>query len=381
MARGIMFRKTGPNLEEIQSRMMVYFPRLGAVFKAQKSTWIFPCGSTLKLRHLQNKDSHEEYQGHQYSWVGFDELGNWKTPDAYDRIKACLRTPLPLGVNRRYLATANPGGVGHEWIKKLFIDPVPQGMRPHPDPRTGLPLLYIPSRLTDNPKLLENNPDYINQLKGTGPDWLVKAWLEGDWNISVQGEIFMREWWQHYDAGRNLPYAPIIIQSWDTAFKKGKTNDRHVCVTAAVIDKKVYILDMTAGRWKFPELKRQAKALVDIWKPTELLVEVKANGQALTDELSDEIGAPIFEINPTEDKLARAYAVTALIEAGRVILPSRARWLDDFLGEVSGFPDLPHDDVVDALTQLLNRVRSRYMTMDGDYSYESVSDYEDDDEW
>jgi Terminase RNaseH-like domain len=93
------------------------------------------------------------------------------------------------------------------------------------------------------------------------------------------------------------------------------------------------------------------------WKPDRVLVEDKASGQSLIQELQNNSRLPVHAIKVDSDKVTRATAVTPLVEAGKVFLPADAPWLADFLEEVSSFPAAPHDDMVDALSQALNFVR------------------------
>lgn len=190
--RGILFRKTYNELEELQVRAMEIYPKLGAVYKATKSAdypfsncWYFPGGATLKMRYLEHKNDADGYQGHQYTWIGFDELTNHATPYGYNKLKACLRSAH--GVHGRIRASGNPGGKGHIWVKARFIDCAPP-YHPFTDKETGLTRVFIPSRLADN-AYLRDNKQYLSMLKSSGSAELVKAWLEGDWDI-VAGAYF-----------------------------------------------------------------------------------------------------------------------------------------------------------------------------------------------
>lgn len=379
-ASGIIFRRTFSELEQLLKRMQQLFPRLGASYQRQERTWKFLSGAELKMRYLMRPSDAENYQGHEYTWIGFDELGNWETSEGIDMLRACLRSPAP-NLRKRFVCSANPGGKGHEWIKKRYITPA-NPLTPFYSEEDEVWRVFIPSRVDDNKILVEADPDYKKRLKGSGPDWLVKAWLEGDWNISIQGEIFLREWWNYYNPDQALPYAPVIVQSWDTAFKAGESNDRSVCVTAKVIGRAIYITDVTTGRWNYPALKKKAKSLSDRFKPTDIVIEDKASGQSLLQDLVETFGMTVHPIRPDSDKISRAYAETPVIEAGNVYLPSKAPWLDDFLSEVSEFPHGGHDDQVDALTQLIRRIRDRYMytTMSGLSMVDPAGeDFDDDD--
>lgn len=190
--RGIVFRKTYNELEELQIRARELFPPLGAVYKSTASSdypfsncWYFQGGATLKMRYLEHERDADGYQGHQYMWIGFDELTNHATPYGYNKLKACLRSAS--GKPGRIRSSGNPGGKGHIWVKARFIDIAP-AFHPYTDPETGLTRLFIPSKLSDNQYLRENR-QYVALLKSSGSAELVKAWLEGDWDI-VAGAYF-----------------------------------------------------------------------------------------------------------------------------------------------------------------------------------------------
>ena len=191
--RGIMFRKTFPQLEELQTRAREIFGAAGAQYKTQPSAefpvsncWYFPNGATVRMRYIEHERDFEQYQGHQYTGIGFDELTNYPTDVGYRMMLSCLRSAH--GVPCTIRATGNPGGVGHIWVKARFVDVAPP-MTPWTDPKTGLTRLFVPSRIQDNQILLSSDPSYINRLKGAGSEALVKAWLDGDWDI-VAGAFF-----------------------------------------------------------------------------------------------------------------------------------------------------------------------------------------------
>ena len=168
---------------------------------------------------------------------------------------------------------------------------------------------------------------------------------------AAEGEVFKREWWQRYS---ELPQLRRIVQSWDTAFKTGSENDYSVCTTWGETKTGYYLLHAWRGRVEFPQLKRQVGALAEEWKPAAILVEDKASGQSLIQELKQGTRFPILPIKVDKDKLARAYSASPLVEAGKVFLPASASWLTDLLYELCVFPAGAHDDSVDSVTQALN---------------------------
>ncbi len=194
--RGVIFRKTYNELEELQIRACEIFPEVGGIYKTASSAeypfsncWYFPSGATLKMRYLEHERDADSYQGHQYTWIGFDELTNHATPYGYNKLKACLRNPS--GTHGRIRSGGNPGGKGHIWVKARFIDLAPP-YTPYDDPATGLTRMFIPSKVTDN-KFLRDNKQYISLLKSSGSVELVKAWLDGDWDV-IAGAFF--DCWQ-----------------------------------------------------------------------------------------------------------------------------------------------------------------------------------------
>ena len=184
-AQGILLRRRYKQLEELLRRTHDLYPKLGARYSVSSQQWSFPNGATLKLRHLFDARDTEEYQGHEYSWLGIDELTNFPTPEPLDRMRACLRSRHGVPVQIRL--TGNPGGPGHQWVKARYVDPSPRGYQLLTDPETGLERVFIPARLEDNPALTEKDPLYEVRLLQSGPPSLVKAWRWGIWDIVAGG--------------------------------------------------------------------------------------------------------------------------------------------------------------------------------------------------
>lgn len=189
--RGILFRRTYPELEEIVARSKVIIPATfpGSVWRESDKTWTLPTEATLRLRYIERDDDSGRYQGHQYTWIGWDELTNWASPAAYKAIMATLRNGARPVPNKRVRSSGNPGGPGHQWVKGRFVDHAPGGYVPILDPETGMRRMFIPSRVGDNAILLAHDPGYVARLRGVGSAELVRAWLEGDWSV-VAGAFF-----------------------------------------------------------------------------------------------------------------------------------------------------------------------------------------------
>ena len=151
-----------------------------------------------------------------------------------------------------------------------------------------------------------------------------------------------------------------VYQSWDTAFKKNEENDYSVCTTWNVTKEGYWLMDVFRERVEFPELKRKVKELYERHKPYNVLIEDKASGQSLIQELERETRIPIKKINPDKDKIARVHAVTPLIESGRVnlVLEDFADKREMILNECEEFPNGQYDDIVDSISQFLNYAKN-----------------------
>lgn len=150
-----------------------------ATYVDQKKEITFPNGSRILFRYCENDRDSLRFQGTEVDVLFIDEATQ-QTEERMDRLKACVR-----GVNdfpKRIYYTCNPGGEGHGWVKRLFID------RQYKDNERAEEYGFIKARVTDNKALMESNPDYIRQLEALPPK-LREAWLEGNWDI-FEGQFF-----------------------------------------------------------------------------------------------------------------------------------------------------------------------------------------------
>lgn len=173
---------------------------------------------------------------------------------------------------------------------------------------------------------------------------------------AAEGNILKREWWRFYDV---LPDIKIqrIIQSYDTAFKKADHNDFCAVTTWYEFPNGFYLVDLWHKKVNYPELKVQAHILGNEWRPHIVLIPDTDAGQALIPELARESKLPVYAVAVTKDKISNAMTASPTIEAGKVFLPNTAAWKNIFLEQMSGFPNVKHDDIVDSVTQFLNWVR------------------------
>lgn len=198
----------------------------------------------------------------------------------------------------------------------------------------------------------------------------VKASLPvGKWNAqwqqnptAAEGAIVKKEWWHVWEK-EDIPSVKYIIQSYDTAFSKKETADFSAITTWGVFTNdetgadNVILMDARRGRWNFPELKSVAAEEYEYWEPDMVIIEAKASGQPLTDELRA-AGIPVMNYTPSKgrDKITRMHTVAPLFEAGMVWAPEQ-KFADEVIEECLAFPHGEHDDFVDSMTMALMRFR------------------------
>jgi hypothetical protein len=213
-AIGLCVRRERTQLKELIERSIRLYKPLGASFNTIDKMWRFPNGARLTFAYLENDNDAMNYQGHSYTRVYVEEMGTFADPAPIDKLAATLRSGA--NVPCRFIATANPGGPGHLWIKQRYVDPAPLGLKIlhtlWENPFTGEKItrsrVFIPSKVTDNK--YTNTSTYIGNLfqAGTNNPELVKAWLIGDWNVMLGA--FFHEW----DTNKHVIREFKIPKSW-----------------------------------------------------------------------------------------------------------------------------------------------------------------------
>ncbi len=155
-------------------------------------------GSKIILAHMQHEKTIHDWLGAEIHYLMFDELTHF-TEKMYRYLRArCrlggLKVPVRFaGMFPRILCGSNPGGVGHNWVKKAFVNNGEYNIVQAAKEDGGMRRVYIPARLADNPTMTENDPDYTDKLHGLGDSVLVRAMLDGDWNIA-SGAMYADSW-------------------------------------------------------------------------------------------------------------------------------------------------------------------------------------------
>ena len=194
-AIGLMVRRERTQLVETIERSRVLYGPLGWRYNEQDKMWRAPDGARLRFAYLERDADADAYQGHSYSRVYVEEIGTFPNERPILKLMATLRSGA--GVPCGFRATGNPGGPGHHWVKRRYIDNAPLGWKitkqTFKNPWTGETVerdrVFIPSKLSDN-RYLGN--EYVANLQMTGSPQLVRAWLEGDWSV-IEGAFFP-EW-------------------------------------------------------------------------------------------------------------------------------------------------------------------------------------------
>jgi hypothetical protein len=221
--RGILFQVSYPALEEVIVKSNKWFPRMfpGCVYKGSSHRWIFPSGEQLLFRYADKIDDYWNYHGHEYPWIGWEELTRWSNLDLYLKMMSVCRSSEP-GLPRHYRATCNPLGPGHNAVKMRFIDPVPRGViieeEVEIDGKKEIrERVCLHGSYKENKYLLQNDPNYLKNI-ALQPEYIRKAWLKGDWDI-VAGGMFDDVW----NAKVHVIHPFKIPQSWriDRSFDWG----------------------------------------------------------------------------------------------------------------------------------------------------------------
>jgi len=208
----------------------------------------------------------------------------------------------------------------------------------------------------------------IEELEAVKHSIGLKKW-NAQWQqqpTNDEGAILKREWWRIWEHSYT-PKLDYVMQSYDTAYSKKETADYSVITTWGVFEPSaddgpaLILLNVTRGRWDFPELKRLAKEEYDYWKPDNVLIEAKATGITLQQELR-RMGIPVTMYSPGgrrsgQDKVSRANSVAPILESGMVWVPE-TDWAMELVEECAAFPNGDHDDMVDSTTQALMRFRA-----------------------
>jgi phage terminase large subunit-like protein len=355
---GIIFRRTYKQLEKSNDSLVAKSQRLyrdlGGRFNITQRKWTFPSGATIEMGALEHLNSIYDYQGNSYHRIAFDELTQFQEAQylyLFSRKRSAPDFAIRLGVR----ASANPGGVGHDWVKKRFITEVASDMLRGLDYREKSPpgLVYwpaedrafVPARLADNPFLAFD--DYVKSLHKLSPVDRERL-LNGDWTI-LENAMIKTAWLRYYSMrgdiinlelgdGKFLACDQRECTRFITIDPAGTSEDRsreakgknHSYTVAGVWDQfpqrfgnTLILRHVWRKRVDFPDLLAGIRELNTEWRPSSIRIENEKLGEACVAMLMDSL--PISTIaTGGKDKVTRATKLLNMLEKGQVFLPNIA---------------------------------------------------------
>lgn len=286
--RILLLRRTFPELRENHIRPLSMILHGLARYNESKKEFIFPNGSIIKLGYCQSENDVTQYQGQEYDILGIEEATQF-TEYQFTTLKACVRGTN--GYPKRIYITCNPGGVGHAWVKRLFVD-----KRYHEGEEAG-EYTFIFAYVRDNTVLMENDPDYLKTLESL-PEGLRKAWLDGNWD-TLAGQYF-----SEFDRSVHVVDAFEIPSHWYRYRAIDYGLDCLACVWVAVSDiGECYVYREYAQSNK--TISEGAKDIVELSKdesiretiaPSDLWARSQESGRSKADIFA-ESGLPLVKGN------------------------------------------------------------------------------------
>lgn len=292
--RAIIFRKTFPQCRELIIKSLKFYKQAypKAKYNSTSHIWTFPSGAMIMFGSMPNRDSYLQYQGHEYAYVGFDELTHF-TQEEYEYLISRNRSSDPT--IRCYIrATANPGGIGHGWVKERFITAMPPNTTAEqilkveaPDGKTierKTTKRFVPSSVFDNPALRDTN--YVTNLAML-PEAKRNALLYGDWN-SFSGQVFT-EWRDNSDGYITRKNTHVIEpfkipKHWRRyrSFDFGYSKPFAVQWWAVDDDGKVYLYRQLYGakepnvgvKWQPREIAKRIREIEDVYERDNQIIGV-----------------------------------------------------------------------------------------------------------
>lgn len=376
----IILRNTVKDLDDVMNRVYEVFGKVGRHIK-KDNIFQFDNGCILYFKAYSDTS---KVQGKEYRWMAIEEIGLMDDKSKYEQLLATMR-----GGKSRVVLTGNPGGRGHKWLKQEFVDGKIPYLTYAMKGFKHLTAQYIPSVVTDNTKLIEADPAYLERtIKATeGTPSLRLAWLTGDWEYTYADPLFSANMFKFstefvkkvitsegdfkFEANTK---GLRIFQAWDLAQKTDSSHDFSACITIGVTANcEIHVLDVFQKKMDFVEICKTVAEYAQKWKASEVLIEEKGSGSSVLSQLnaSGYKGLNLKGVSPqNRDKLDRASELKAFIMNSdlSITIPSaynepdsrqyafssnhRLRPTDDyteFMTQLYAFPslELEHDDFID----------------------------------
>ena len=383
-----LLRRSNPQLTGaggLVDKAREFYSRSRWTWRAGAMRWInYASGATVDFRHLANPKALEDYVGQEFTFLGIDEL-TFFTEHEYKILMSRLRSPA--GVIPRIRATTNPGGPGHEWVKRRFLcwldanyssefvdddgvthtfGPAESGEVRHfatiGDVDTQVPewyedaqsRTYISAKVSDNPYLMRDR-EYVKKLKNL-PELERKRLLEGDWGVYQEGGVFTFNMFRTV-LEHELPKGMQWWRGFDLAGTANTRSDNSAWVECST-DKKgnIYIRMCFAAKLDWPKQRRQFKNIIMSpsrgGKNVYNAIEATSNGLPLYQEFSQDPDLNAYTVMPYNpgqgDKISRKQPMAIKGGQGKVFMVE-GEWNDSFVQEAVLFGnDGVHDDRIDA---------------------------------
>ena len=247
--RLLLLRRTLPELNENHLLPLERELCPAVPYHATQRAFLFPNGSRIKLGYCDREADVFQYQGQEYDVIGLEEATHF-SESQMQFLTTCNRS-VRIDFSPRMYYTCNPGGVGHAWVKRLFID------RNYRNSEQAEDYVFIPARVTDNPVLLKSNPQYLKTLENL-PEHLRKAYLDGNWDV-LEGQFF-----QEFDRSRHVVDPTRLPMEWKRfrAMDWGYNDPCCVLWFAVAPDGKLFVYrELYLRKTLSSEIARRVKAL------------------------------------------------------------------------------------------------------------------------
>jgi len=361
-SKGIAFRKTYRELDDIVEKCKDLLVPLDFAYHKGDNYFQHPSGAKYILSYMERPEDAESHQGFAYSHIFFDEIGNYKSLNAIELMKATLRGyPIPP----RMFLTANPGGRAHELIKARYPIKNPMTLSTDED---GWIKAYVPSLFTDNHHLVANDPNYIKRATSGLPEYLRQAWRFGNWDISTDAGMFfsVEDFANQYVDINKLPGMAHSVRCWDRAASEPSKSYPDPDYTAGVkiglsAAKDYYITDIKLCRKRSAHVRDliMQTAIEDGKNTTIILFQDPGQaGKGEAEDMKRFLSAyPVKVMTETGAKHTRWKSFSSGVQ-NQIVYIVRARWNQPYIDEAVQLTDnpddYPHDDMTDAASGAYN---------------------------
>lgn len=394
----VIFRRTSPEITNpggLWDESQIFYGDItGAKPTMGKTLWEFKSGAKVVFKHMQHEKDKFAWQGSQICLICFDELVHFTATQFFYMLS---RNRSTCGIRPYIRATCNPDS--KSWVKDFigwWIDPntgfpIPErsgvlrwmirhgdsiiwgdspkeifdyvrehkldvgkdGAKINIQPKS---VTFIAATLYDNKILMEKDPSYLASLMAL-PYVERERLLGGNWNISMDKGIIKKEWIRYYKKDA-LPHVIRWTWSLDTAVKEEQANDYSCLQLWAECENGFYLVKLVLEKMEYPKLKSKTLSLFAAHPAHEVLIEDKASGQQLIQDFRP-TKLPVIAMMPGRNmgktKVERVNLTSTMWEAGKVFIPEDEPWAAQFITNMLNFPEVEHDDDVDACSQFLSR--------------------------